>query len=444
MELSTQFVLNAGGGAQLGHHLPLWSVVPFGLMLLSIAVLPLMAARFWEHNRNKAMLSCILGLPVAFWIARLEPMMLVHTAHEYAAFIILLGALYVISGGIVVRGTLAGTPGLNMALLGIGTILASLIGTTGASMLLIRPLLRANSVRMRKTHVIVFFIFLVSNAGGLLTPLGDPPLFLGFLRGVPFLWTLRLWPQWLFVNGVLLILFYFIDSTIFRREDIETPGDLDEIAVKHHVPIHIAGKRNFIILAGIVIVLLASGSMSLPPGTQEVGMLLLAAVSWFGTPRSLHRENAFSWTPIIEVAVVFAGIFATMIPALQILNARGAEFGLTQPWQYFWASGALSSFLDNAPTYLTFTAAASGLLGTDATNLSQMLGNAKGVALLSAISLGSVLMGANTYIGNGPNFMVKSIAEQSGVKMPSFFGYMAWSGGILLPMFAGVTWLFLL
>jgi Na+/H+ antiporter NhaD/arsenite permease-like protein len=296
---------------------------------------------------------------------------------------------------------------------------------------------------MRKVHVIVFFIFIVSNAGGLLTPLGDPPLFLGFLRGVPFLWTLRLWPQWLFVNGVLLVIFYFIDSTIFRKEDLETPYNLDVVAVQHHVPIHIGGKRNFIILAGVVAVLLASGSLKLPLGTQEGGMLLLAAISWFGTPRVLHRENDFHWGPIVEVAVVFAGIFATMIPALQILNARGAEFGLSQPWQYFWASGSLSSFLDNAPTYLTFTAAASGLLGTDAASLGQLLGTLKGAALLGAISLGSVLMGANTYIGNGPNFMVKSIAEKSGVKMPSFFGYMAWSGAILLPVFLAVTLIFL-
>ncbi len=444
MPLPTPLVFaTATGGHALGLHLPFWSVVPFVLMLLCIAVLPLVAGHFWEHNRNKAIFSAVLGLPVAIWMARLDLTVLLHTAHEYAAFIILLGALYVISGGIVVRGTLSGTPGLNAALLGIGAILASLIGTTGASMVLIRPLLRANSIRMRKVHVIIFFIFIVSNAGGLLTPLGDPPLFLGFLRGVPFLWTLRLWLEWLLVNGALLILFYFVDSTIFRKEDLETPYNLDVVAVEHHVPVHIVGKHNFFLLGGIVVVLLASGYLHLPTGVQELGMLALAAISWFGTPRALHEENSFSWTPIVEVAVVFAGIFATMIPALQILNARGAEFGLTEPWQFFWASGTLSSFLDNAPTYLTFTAAASGLLGTDAANLSQLLGTAKGVSLLTAISLGSVLMGANTYIGNGPNFMVKSIAEQSGIKMPSFFGYMAWSCGILLPLFVAVTVIFL-
>jgi Na+/H+ antiporter NhaD/arsenite permease-like protein len=428
----------------LGRVLPLWSVAPFALLLLCIAVLPLVAGRFWDRNRNKALLSLALGAPVAIWIARLEPMVLAHTAHEYLAFIILLGALFVISGGIVVRGTLAGTPGLNTALLGIGAAAASLIGTTGASMLLIRPLLRANSVRRRKVHVVVFFIFVVSNAGGLLTPLGDPPLFLGFLRGVPFLWTLRLWPHWLFVNGVLLVLFYFVDSTIFRREDLATPGDLDEIAVGHQVPVHVVGKRNFILLAGVVLVLLASGSWKLPVGVQEGGMLLMAALSWISTPRPLREENGFAWHPIVEVAVVFAGVFATMIPALQILNARGAEFGLTEPWQYFWATGSLSSFLDNAPTYLTFTAAASGLVGTDATALAQLLGDARGLPLLTAVSLGAVLMGANTYVGNGPNFMVRAIAEGSGLRMPSFFGYMIWSGAVLLPLFLAVTWVFVL
>ena len=427
----------------LGLRLPLASVLPFALMLLGIAVLPQAAARFWEHNRNKALVSCLLGLPAIAWIAALEPAALVHTAHEYAAFIILLGALYVISGGIMVRGTLAGTPGLNAVLLGIGAALASVIGTTGASMVLVRPLLRANSIRRRKAHVVVFFIFVVSNAGGLLTPLGDPPLFLGFLRGVPFLWTLRLWPMWLFVNGILLVLFFIIDSTLFRREDLATPGDLDEAAEAHRVPVHIAGRHNLLLLAGIVAVLLGAGALDPPRGAQEAGMLALAAASWFTTPRALHRENGFSWSPMVEVAVVFAGIFATMVPALAILNARGAGFCLSAPWHFFWASGSLSSFLDNTPTYLVFSAAASGLLGTDAGNLAQLLASARGAALLGAVSLGSVLMGANTYIGNGPNFMVKSIAERGGVRMPSFFGYMAWSGAILLPLFLAVTLVFL-
>jgi Na+/H+ antiporter NhaD/arsenite permease-like protein len=426
----------------LGHRLPLWSVAPFGLMLLCIAVLPLAIPHLWEKNRNKALLSLALGAPVALWIASLEPEAVLHAGHEYAAFIILLGALFVISGGIVVRGTLAGTPGLNAALLGIGAVLASLIGTTGASMVLVRPLLRANSVRRRKAHVLLFFIFVVSNAGGLLTPLGDPPLFLGFLRGVPFLWTLRLVPIWLFVNGALLLLFYVVDSTIFRREDLATPGDLDEIAMQHRVPVHIAGQRNLLWLAGVVAVLLAAGSLRPPPGVQEAGMLAMVALAWVTTPAELRRENGFAWAPIVEVAVLFAGIFATMIPALAVLNARGAELGLSHPRHFFWASGVLSSFLDNAPTYLTFASVASGMVGTDAADLSRLLADPHGAGLLAAISAGSVLMGANTYVGNGPNFMVKAIAEQGGVRMPGFFGYMGWSAAILLPLFAVVTFLF--
>lgn len=423
--------------------LPVWSVIPFGLMLLCIAVLPLVANHWWEHNRNKGILSALLGVPVAVAMARVDLVAVGHTLHEYVAFIILLGALFVIAGGIVVRGTLAGTPGLNTGLLAIGAVIASFVGTTGASMLLIRPLLRANSVRRRVAHVVVFFIFVVSNAGGLLTPLGDPPLFLGFLRGVPFLWTMRLFLEWALVNGALLVLFYVVDSTIFRREDIERPGDLDEVAVAHKVPLSIAGKRNFLYLGGVVGVLLVSGSVKLPLGVQEAGMALMAVASLLTTPKDLRRENVFSWGPIVEVAVVFAGIFATMIPALQILNARGGELGLEKPWQFFWATGLLSSFLDNAPTYLTFASTASAIVGTDANNLSQLIADPRGAELLTAISLGAVFMGANTYIGNGPNFMVKAIAEQGGVKMPGFFGYMGYSVFFLLPLFAAVTWIFL-
>jgi Na+/H+ antiporter NhaD/arsenite permease-like protein len=430
-------------GSSLGHELPMWSVAPFAVMLLAIAVLPLVASHFWEHNRNKAILSVVLGVPVAAWIATKDLVALGHVVHEYVAFIILLGALFVIAGGIVVRGTLAGTPGVNTVLLAIGAVIASFVGTTGASMLLIRPLLRANSVRARKIHVVIFFIFVVSNAGGLLTPLGDPPLFLGFLRGVPFLWTMRLFPMWLFVNGALLAIFYVLDSTIFRKEDIATPGDLDEVAVAHKVPLSIEGKRNFLYLAGVVGVLLAAGSFELPRGVQEGGMLLMAGLAWLDTPRALRHENGFTWGPILEVAALFAGIFATMIPALAILNARGSELGLTTPAQFFWATGILSSFLDNAPTYLTFASAASGLLGTDGRNLAELIALDQGAVLLGAISLGAVVMGANTYIGNGPNFMVKAIAEQGGVRMPSFFGYMGYSTAILVPIFVAVTLIFL-
>jgi Na+/H+ antiporter NhaD/arsenite permease-like protein len=443
--VTTALVAAAPAPAQsLGYLLPLWSIVPFALMLLAIAVLPLVAGTLWERNRNKALLSLMLGAPVAIWIAKLDASVVLHAASEYLAFILLLGALFVIASGIVVRGTLAGTPGLNSILLAIGAVLASIIGTTGAAMVLVRPLLRATSVRMRKAHVFVFFIFIVANGGGLLTPMGDPPLFLGFLRGVPFTWTLRLWPAWLLANGALLLLFYIVDSTIFRREDLERPGDLDRIAVEHQVPLSIAGKRNVVYLAGILGVLLGSGTLRLHTLLQDAGIAAMLALSLLTTPKGLRRENGFTWYPIAEVAALFAGIFATMIPALAILSARGAELHLVHPWHFFWASGALSSFLDNAPTYLTFASAASGSLGVDAADLGQLLGTERGAEPLAAVSTGSVLMGANTYIGNGPNFMVKAIAEQGGVRMPGFFGYMAYSGAILLPLFALLTWVLFL
>jgi Na+/H+ antiporter NhaD/arsenite permease-like protein len=261
---------------------------------------------------------------------------------------------------------------------------------------------------------------------------------------VPFTWTLRLWREWMFVNGILLILFYIVDSTIFRREDLARPGDLDRIAVEHEVPLSIAGKRNLLYLGGVAMVLLASGTLRLHTLVQDAGMLAMAALSLFTTPKGLRSENGFTWSPILEVAALFAGIFATMIPALAILNAKGSQLGLVHPWQYFWATGLLSSFLDNAPTYLTFASAASGTVGTNSENLRELLLSERGAALLEAISLGSVFMGANTYIGNGPNFMVKAIAEQGGVRMPGFFGYMVYSGAILLPLFTALTWVFLL
>jgi Na+/H+ antiporter NhaD/arsenite permease-like protein len=303
-------------------------------------------------------------------------------------------------------------------------------------------MLRANSVRHVKAHVFVFFTFVVANAGGLLTPLGDPPLFLGFLRGVPFLWTLRLLPAWLLVNGALLLLFYVVDSQVFRRDDLATPGDLDEEAMAHRVPVHVAGKRNLALLAGVMAVLLLGGTLRLPLWIQEGALLAIAGLSLLATPRALREENGFTWGPIVEVAVVFAGIFATMIPALEILNAKGSSLGLDRPWQFFWASGLLSSFLDNAPTYLAFAATASGIVGTDAAHLGQLVAHPAGAGLLRAIAMGSVLMGANTYVGNGPNFMVKAIAEENKVRMPSFFGYMLWSIGILIPLFVVVTFLF--
>jgi Na+/H+ antiporter NhaD/arsenite permease-like protein len=422
------------------HQLPLWSVIPFILMLLSIAIFPLAFPKWWHHNKNRALLSALLGIPMLVWMFIVDKTNVFHTAHEYVAFILLLGSLYIISGGIVIRGTLTGTPALNTVILAIGAVLASWIGTTGASMLLIRPLLRANVLRKHKAHSVVFFIFIVSNIGGLLTPLGDPPLFLGFLRGVPFHWTFALWPYWLGLILSLLILYFIIDTLLFRNDDLRDPEhDLNKDAQRHKRPLTIVGKRNFIFLGAMILLILAQGFLHLPEGIQEVGMVLIALLAYRSTPREFHKENDFSWGPIVEVVVVFAGIFATMIPALALLNQHGKDLGLTEPWHFFWATGILSSFLDNAPTYLTFTSTASGLLGTNGHALHELVTNPHGAQLLKGIALGAVCMGANTYIGNGPNFMVKAIAEESGTRMPSFFGYMLYSALILIPLFLILT-----
>jgi Na+/H+ antiporter NhaD/arsenite permease-like protein len=434
--------------------LPVWTVLPFLLLLLSIAVLPLVLPHFWESNRNKALVAGGLALPVATYLVAAHGAAGVHEleekAKEYASFIVLLASLFVVTGGIYVRGSLAGTPLVNTGLLGLGALIASWIGTTGASVLLIRPLLRANGPRERKAHIVVFFIFVVSNCGGLLTPLGDPPLFLGFLKGVPFDWTFRLWPEWLLVNGALLAIFNVWDQRVLAREERERPGSQLE-AVLEHEPLGVDGKRNFAFLAAIVAVIYAAGSglgsggRPWPFGVQEGLMLAVTVLAWVATPGRIRAQNAFGFGPIVEVAVLFAGIFVTMAPALLLLNANAKQFGLSEPWQFFWATGLLSSFLDNAPTYLTFAATACGLDGVslEGRYLAQYLALGPHTAeTLAAISTGAVFMGANTYIGNGPNFMVKAIAEEAGIRMPSFFGYMAYSCGVLVPLFVAATFLF--
>jgi Na+/H+ antiporter NhaD/arsenite permease-like protein len=439
------------------HHaieLPVWTILPFAGLLLCIALLPLVAHHFWESNRNKGIVAALFGAPVALYLVAAHGAAGLHQlaekGHEYVAFILLLGSLFVVTGGIVVRGSLSGTPLLNTALIGIGGAIASFIGTTGASVLLIRPLLRANAPRRRKAHIVVFFIFVVSNCGGLLTPLGDPPLFLGFLKGVPFEWTFRLWREWLLVNGALLVIFNVWDQRVFAREERERPGSQLE-QVQRHEPLAIAGKRNLLFLAGIVLAIYGSGSglgtggEPWPLGLQEALMLAIAVAAYVATPARYRRENAFGFGPIVEVAVLFAGIFVTMAPALLLLNQHAPSFGIREPWQFFWATGVLSSFLDNAPTYLTFAATACGLdgVGLEGRYLAQYLALGPRTAeILAAISTGAVFMGANTYIGNGPNFMVKAIAEENGVAMPSFFGYMAYSGGVLIPLFVVVTFVF--
>lgn len=442
------------GGTPLGHQLGLVWVVPFALLLLSIAVLPLLIPHWWESNRNKGIISAVFGLPVSFYIFGLDGSRLIETAIEYAAFITLLAALFIISGGIYLRGSLPGTPFTNTVVLAIGAIFSNFIGTTGASMLLIRPILRANERRQHQVHIVIFFIFTVSNIGGMLTPLGDPPLFLGFLRGVPFEWTIRLLPHWLLMITLLLIIFYVWDRRWFAAERaIHQGAATKEYEVQEKLSVE--GKINFLLLLGVLTVAFVVGrfgdqiglqSEYARRGGQVMGMGILAGLSLVMTRRDTRAANGFTLYPIVEVAVIFAGIFATMIPALAILEARAGELGLTNPWQFFWVTGFLSSFLDNAPTYLTFVSMASGLMGTDATRLGQLLqaitGGMHGETLLTAISVGAVSMGANTYIGNGPNFMVKAIAEEAGIKMPSFFGYMKYTISILLPLFLLVTLVF--
>jgi len=420
---------------------PNWSLIPFVMMLLSIAILPMTFPNWWDRNRNKTILSVVVSLPALAVIMGCNPNLLVHSLADYVSFLTLLGALFVISGGIYVKGEFAGTPLVNTMFLAVGAILANVIGTTGASMLLIRPYMRANHARQRKSHLIIFFIFMVSNIGGLLTPLGDPPLFLGFLRGVPFHWTLTLIPQWALAVTSLLLVFNIFDQYVFVKEDIETPGALAE-DVQPRRRIHVEGGINFSYLIGVMGAAILSGYFGWARGIQEIIMLTMAVLSWYTTPRAVHRANQFHFHPIAEVAALFLGIFITMIPALEILNARAVSLDLKDPWQFFWMSGILSSFLDNAPTYLTFTAMATGLAGGHAEDLGALLHSRSGEALLAAISCGSVFMGANTYIGNGPNFMVKSIAERSGIQMPSFGGYMLYSGLILIPLFLVMTFVF--
>jgi len=383
--------------------------------------------------------------------------LLVHSLKEYVAFIALLLSLFVITGGIFVKGALAGTPSSNTVILGIGAVLANLVGTTGASMLLIRPLLRANASRVRTAHIFVFLIFIVSNTGGLLTPLGDPPLFLGFLRGVPFFWTLGLWTKWLVMNGLLLVVFNFVDQHIFAREERIRVGSQLEAVQEAVEPLGIRGGQNFLFLFGVIFVIFfmgSSGERFIPNADlreliQVGSMLLMAALSLRFTPMSIRRGNRFTWYPIMEVAAIFIGVFVAMTPALRLLELRGSELGVHAPWQFFWTAGGLSSFLDNAPTYLAFGSLAVGVVnglhpaaGLRAEHLGGLLGYPDGVLFLTAISCGAVFMGANTYMGNGPNFMVKSIAEENGVRMPGFFGYMKWSACILLPLFVILTLVF--
>lgn len=445
-----------GGEQQVPSYWGL-GVMPFLGLLAAIAVLPLMKTtrHWWERNVNRLIVSAICAcLTVAYFLLTSRaveiPQLLKHViVDDYLPFIILLFSLYVISGGINLSGDLPAHAATNTAFLATGAVLANFIGTTGASMLLIRPLLQTNSERRHVTHTVIFFIFIVSNVGGCLLPIGDPPLFLGYLRGVPFLWTLVLWKEWAFCTLALLIVYFIWDSRAYKKEAIANI-QRDE-AIRE--PLRLRGSINFIWLAGIVLAVAFLDHNKPVPGTtwqpfallREIVMLSFVAISLLTTPRGVRQANRFSYAPILEVAALFIGIFITMRVPLEVLQAQGARLGLNQPWEYFWATGMLSSLLDNAPTYIVFFQTANTLTTEPGPGILQLVnGKYMRTDLLIAISLGAVFMGANTYIGNGPNFMVKSIAEQAGVKMPGFLGYMFYSGMILLPLFGLVTLLFLL
>lgn len=417
----------------LGHILPLWSIFPFVLMLLTIAIAPLINEHFWEKNKNKAIFSIIYSIPIIilfYHYNEFHP--LLHEVKEYFSFIVLLGSLFIVSGGIFLAGDILGTPKNNTLFLLVGGIIANIFGTTGASMLLIRPILRINRERTYISHIPIFFIFIVSNIGGCLTPIGDPPLFMGYLRGVPFFWSFRLFPEWAFMMSIILSVFYFIDSYYYKREP-EPIKKLDKITYE---PLKIFGRRNLILIFAIL-----ASVIFLKTPFREFIMILVSIISLKYTPKYIREKNEFNFAPIVEVAVLFAGIFITMVPALLILEARGGEMGITKPWHFFWITGILSSFLDNTPTYLTYLSLAQGL--SYSTGLPQEV---VGIphSILVAISLGAVFMGANTYIGNGPNFMVKVICEHQKVKMPSFFGYFLKAIIFLFPCFFLVTLLFLI
>ncbi|MFC0398658.1 sodium:proton antiporter [Paraburkholderia rhizosphaerae] len=444
-----------------GAALSAWWGVPFACMLLSIAVFPLITPALWHHHQGKISAGWALALlvPFAFAFGATTAFgTLMHALfEEYLPFIVLLTTLYIVAGGVSINGNLHGSAALNTGLLALGTLLASIMGTTGAAMLLIRPLLRANDNRKHAAHVVVFFIFLVANVGGALSPLGDPPLFLGFLNGVSFFWTtVHLARPMLFNCVVLLAVFYVLDAYYFRRSREVRAPFLDPTPDSRLF--FIDGKINFVLLAAVVALVLMSGlwrpgiewhlfgaRVELQNAVRDAALVVIALASLALTPRSARKANAFNWAPIVEVAKLFAGIFVTIAPVIMMLRAgeTGAfarlvhlihdESGQPRDAMYFWATGLLSSFLDNAPTYLVFF----NLAGGDAQHLMTT-----GASTLTAISAGSVFMGANSYIGNAPNFMVRAIAESRGVRMPSFFAYLAWSGIVLIPLFIATTWLF--
>lgn len=449
--------LAAEGGEAAGAAVSMAFCIPFAGLLLCIAVFPLVKPEWWEEHQPLAVafwsILFIVPFAVAFGAGEAFQTVLECMIDDYLTFIVLLFGLFCVAGNITMEGDLAGSPRINVGLLLIGTLLSSWIGTTGASMLMVRPVIKMNSWRKRKCHIMVFFIFLISNIGGCLTPIGDPPLLMGFMRGVPFFWSLHLFPVMAFNVIVLLFVFYWLDRRSYRKDiaeglkpDISKPG----------TQLSISGLHNLVFLVMIVAAVILSGTLpGLPlfqdgngavlgirifrevrltyPAIIEIAIILFAAfLSFKTTDQEIRRKNHFTWGAIQEVAVLFVGIFITMQPALMILKAKGAELGITEPYQMFWVTGALSSFLDNTPTYLVFltTGGALGYTSGMATTLGTVP-----IAMLEAISCGAVFMGANTYIGNAPNFMVKSISDENGIRMPSFFGYLLWSLVFLVPVF---------
>lgn len=437
--------------------IPMWLCIPFIGLLLCIAIMPLVKAHWWEEHQPHAValwsLLFIIPFTVMYGAHHAAETVLECIIGDYVTFIVLLFGLFCVCGNITLSGDLAGSPRINVALLAFGTLLSSCIGTTGASMLMIRPIIKMNSWRKKRRHIIIFFIFMISNLGGCLTPIGDPPLLMGFMRGVSFFWSLKLLPMMLLNMTVLLFVFYWIDRHFYcmdiargLKPDISKPG----------TEVKIRGIHNLIFIVMIVIAVILSGTLpGLPafqdaegnvkgihilgevtltyPAIIEMAIILVSAfLSFKTTDASIRRENHFTWGAIKEVAILFIGIFITMQPALMILKAYGGKLGITEPFQMFWVTGLLSSFLDNTPTYLVFLTTAGSLGFTE--GIVTTLGTVP-VKMLMAISSGAVFMGANTYIGNAPNFMVKSIADENGIRMPSFFGYLLWSFGILIPVF---------
>ncbi len=436
----------------------LLGVLPFVAILACIALLPLISAthHWWESNLNRLGVSIMAATATIgyYWtvagIEHVVPVLEHAIVAEYIPFIVLLFSLYVITGGISIQGDLPAHPLTNTAFLATGAAIASVVGTTGASMLLIRPILQTNAERRHVVHTVVFFIFLVSNVGGTLLPIGDPPLFLGYLNGVPFFWTLGLWKEWALCCVILLVIYYVWDTRMYKKE---LPRDIrkDETTRK---PLRLRGGINLLWLLGVVVAVAFISDRSPLPGTnftpfpfmRELVMLGFVALSLKATPKVIREDNNFNYAAILEVAALFIGIFIAMQVPVQVLNVSGPDLGLNKPWHFFWTTGSLSSVLDNAPTYVVFFQTANAMTHSPGPGILQLVGgHFMREDLLIGISLGAVFMGAMTYIGNGPNFMVKAIAEQSGIKMPSFFGYMfKYSLPILIPVFVLITILFLL